>query len=159
MSRVVLAMTFALTACAGTGSMPNENQPNCKLPTTNEWLKRDRANWNEFVPVDASLIYQISNDLPSAIRLLANEGAVQISSNQVRRFTGEPLIEEPVGRTAYLIRAVFPTRRPSVSVGWYQDDLEVFAGGLGCARYEKHAIIVYLDRRPVTVFVGASAAL
>lgn len=101
MSRVALAIMFALAACAGTGPMPNESQSVCNLPTTNEWLKRDRANWTGFVPVDESLIHQISNDLPSAIMLLTHEGAVQISPDQARRFTGEPVIDAPAGTAAY----------------------------------------------------------
>lgn len=159
MSRVALALTFALTACGGSAATPHESEFSCNLPTTNEWLKREPVDWTELVRIDPSHIRQISNELPSAIRLLEHDSAVQVSAEQVTMFTGVPVSNGPAGTTAYLVRAVFPTARPVISVGWYQADLMVVANGLGCAPYEKHPIIVYLDRRPANVFVGASAAL
>lgn len=159
MARIVSVLAFfALTACAG--AIPRQSQSACTLPTTNEWLKQAPAtDWARFARVDASLVQQVSNDVPSAVALLANEDAVQLSPEQVQRFAGRPPEDVPSGTAAYLVRAVFPTGRPSVSVGWYQNDLHVFAGGLGCAQYEKRPIIVYLGRHPHNVFVSASAAL
>jgi len=102
---------------------------------------------------------EVSNDVPVAIALLATEEAVKLTSEQVQRFAGEPGHLGGSGTTPYLIRAVYPTASPSISVGWHGNDLYVFAGGLGCAPYEQHPIIVYLDWPPASVFVSASAAL
>lgn len=159
MIRVLSAISlFALTACAG--GMPDPNEPACNLPTTNEWLRNpppaDRAG---FASIDASRVRKVSNDLPAAIALLAADDLVQISSTQVGQFTQEPPGEGPAGSTAYLVRAVYPTPYSVVRVGWLMNDLHVFAGGLGCAPFEKHPIIVYLDRQPESVFVSASSAL
>lgn len=159
MARILSVLAFlVLAVCAG--ATPSQSQPACTLPTVNEWLKQAPAtDWAGFAELDASLVRQVSNDIPSAVALLANDGAVPLSSEQVQRFAGRPAGDVPSGTLAYLVRAVFPTGRPRVSVGWHKNDLHVFAGGLGCARYEKRPIIVYLGRRPDNVFVSASAAL
>lgn len=156
MARILSVLAF-LVLVASTGATPSQSQPACTLPTVNEWLKQAPAtDWAGFAELDASLVRQVSNDIPSAVALLANDGAVPLYSEQVQRFAGRPAGDVPSGTLAYLVRAVFPTGRPRVSVGWY---LHVFAGGLGCARYESRPIIVYLGRRPNNVFVSASAAL
>jgi len=148
---------LGLGCVLGSGS---DTQSTCNLPTTNEWLRdnhqTDRIGWKD---IDPSFVQTVSNDIPAATALLATEGAVGLTTEQVRWFAGEPA--RPLGsETApYIIRAVYPTAHPSISVGWHRDDLYVFAGGLGCARYVQHPIIVYLDRPPASVFVSASAAL
>lgn len=148
---------WALAACAGAAT---DTQTACNLPTTNAWLRDNRqTDWTGWRDIDASLLQTVSNDIPAAIALLATEGAVQLTAEQVRRFTGEPARLLGSETTPYLIRAVYPTAHPSISVGWHRNDLYVFAGGLGCARYVQHPIIVYLDRTPASVFVSASAAL
>ena len=37
--------------------------------------------------------------------------------------------------------------------------LVVFADGLGCAPFTKRPVVVWLDREPAELFVGAHAAL
>lgn len=158
MVRAFLIIAFwALAACAGSA---NDSQSTCNQPTTNAWLRDNRqADWTGWTDIDASLVQQVSNDIPAAIALLATESAVQLIAEQVRRFAGEPAQLRGSETTPYLVRAVFPPAHPSISVGWHGNDLYVFAGGLGCAPYVQHPIIVYLDRSPASVFVSASAAL
>ena len=146
----------ASTACAGWAS---DSHSTCSQPLTNAWLKDShQADWTGRTDVDASLVQQVSHDIPAAIDLLATEGAVQLSAEEVRRFAGDLAPLRGTGATPYLIRAVYPTAHPSISVGWHGNDLYVFAGGLGCAPYVQHPIIVYLIRPPASVFVSASAA-
>lgn len=158
MVRAFSIITFwALAACAGSAS---DSQSACNQPTTNAWLKDNRQNdWTDWTDLDASLVKKVSNDVPAAVALLATEEAFQLTAEQVQRFAGEPAHLGGSGTTPYLIRAVYPTASPSISVGWHGNDLYVFAGGLGCAPYEQHPIIAYLDRHPASVFVSASAAL
>ncbi len=158
MVRAFLIVAFwALAACAASASA---SQSTCNQPTTNPWLKDNRQNdWTGWTDVDASLVQKVSNDIPAAIAVLATDGAVPLTEEQVRLFTGESAHLGGSDTTPYLVRAVYPTAHPSISVGWHGNDLYVFAGGLGCAPYEEHPIIVYLDRSPARVFVSASAAL
>ncbi|MNH49034.1 hypothetical protein D3C73_05970 [compost metagenome] len=129
----------------------------CNLPATNEWLQRPPPTHGaSFKQVDASLVWEVTNDAQGAVAALTTEAVVEISREQVRHFAGEAAGSAAPNGVAYL---VFPSRWPSVRVGWSENDLHVFAGGLGCFRYGKHPVIVYLNRRPANVFVSALAAL
>lgn len=157
MVRAFLIIAFwTLAAYAASAS---DRQSTCNRPTTNAWLNAPQSDWTGWTDVDASLVQQVSEDLPPAIALLATESAVPLTAEQVRRFTGGSAHLGGSGTTPYLIRAVYPTANPSISVGWHGNDLHVFAGGLGCAPYVERPIIIYLDRSPARVFVSASAAL
>jgi hypothetical protein len=153
-------LIIAFWTLAAYAASANDRQSTCNQPTTNDWLNGNlQSDWTGWTDVDASLVQQVSKDLSPAIALLATEGAVPLTAEEVRRFTGDSAHLGGSGATPYLIRAVYPTANPSISVGWYGNDLYVFAGGLGCAPYEEHPIIAYLDRSPARVFVSASAAL
>jgi len=129
----------------------------CNAPTANEWLKQGPAvGTSGFTEVDRARVLAVSADLEAATAMLATVDAIEITPQQAQRFSGQS--DLPDG-TPYLARAVFPTPRPMVIVNWYGADLYVFAGGLGCAPYEKHPVVVFLDQRPERVFVSASAAL
>ena len=129
----------------------------CREPTTNAWLRQEPvADRSGFTDVDKSQVLDVSADLEAATALLATAGSVEITPQQARQFSGQSSL--PGGRP-YLVRAVFPTPHPVVNVNWRGADLYVFAGGLGCAPYEKHPIVVFLDKQPIQVFVSATAAL
>jgi len=152
-----IASLAALIAFSGPPAPAPDARFVCREPTTNEWLKQAPATDSAgFVQVDASRVVAVSSNLSDATALLMTADAVQISPHQVQQFTGQASRSDA---TPYLVRAVFPTSRPNVSVSWHGPDLYVFAGGLGCAPYLKHPIVVFLDQRPVQVFVSASAAL
>ncbi|MNS43312.1 hypothetical protein D3C72_757100 [compost metagenome] len=151
-----LVASCVLAVCIAT---PDQSKA-CNLPATNEWLQRPPpTDGASFKQVDASLVWEVTNDAQGAVAALTTEAVVEISREQVRHFAGEAAGSAAPNGVAYLVRAVFPSRWPSVRVEWSENDLHVFAGGLGCFRYEKHPVIVYLNRRPANVFVSASAAL
>lgn len=156
---VSLLVCLALSACAG--AMPETNRAEgCDVPRTNAWLRAPAPmDWTGIELVDVLPVLVVSHDMQAALSQLSVDEAVQITPAQVQRFTGGPAQANPAGTNAYLIRAVFPTPRPGVKVGWYRDDLHVFAGGLGCAPYERRAVIVYLDRSPREVYVSAMSAM
>ena len=131
----------------------------CIMPTTNEWLMQgDSSGPVERLHTDR--VRPVSEHVPEAIAKLATRSAVPLTNAEVRRFTGKP--SATVSRQSlrpFLVRAVYPTPHPTFDLGWDGTRLDVFAGGLGCAPYVKHPIIVFLERKPHRVFVMASAAL
>ena len=132
-------------------------QSSCREPTTNAWLRQGPvADPSGFMPIDESQVLNVSAGLEAATTLLMTADAVEITRLQARQFSGQSSLP---GGTPYLVRAVFPNSHPAISVSWRGTDLYVFAGGLGCAPYEKRPIVVFLDRQPTQVFVSAAAAL
>ena len=152
-----LALLSTILISSGPAAVDLNRQVVCREPTTNEWLREaPAANRSGFTQVDPSLVVAVTSNVSSAIGLLSHDEVVAITPQQVRRFTG---LAGRLAGTPYLVRAVFPTSRPSVSVSVHGTDLYVFAGGLGCAPYQKQPLVVFLDARPTDVFVAASAAL
>lgn len=133
----------------------------CDLSTADEWLvsPTDRG-WRAAEALDPRLVTMVSLDAATeAAQLLVKADAIPISVDQVLRFGGAEPGDIPANTRPYLVRAVFPSPNVRVTVERLGDDLNVFAGGLGCFPYKKRPVIVYLDRAPDRVFVSAAAAL
>jgi hypothetical protein len=141
-------------------SDPAAAQYGCHEPTSNEWLDQGFYR-GPGAEVRDDFVQPVTNDLPRAVAMLSSAQFVRLSANDVRRFLG-PGFAIPRGRKLepHLVRAVFPTDRPKLGVSWDNNgNLFVFAGGLGCAPFSKHPIVIFLDREPQRIFVSASAAL
>lgn len=134
-------------------------QPGCDAPADSDWLKPAAASTER--ALDPGLIRPVGRALPRAIALLATRSSVVLTAADVVAMTGVPTVPPPQDRTLrpYLVRAVFPTDKPVLTVRWSGANLHVAAAGLGCAPFTRHPIIVFLDRAPADVFVTASAAL
>lgn len=133
----------------------------CELPTAHEWLVSPTGrDWRRAEALDPGLVKMVSLDVAAeAAQLLEKADAVPLSVDQVLRFVGAEPGDMPADMRPYLVRAVFPSPNVRVSVERLGDDLNVFAGGLGCFPYKKRPVIVYLDRAPDRIFVSAAAAL
>lgn len=59
----------------------------------------------------------------------------------------------------WLVRAVYPTPNAFVGASWFGTTLSVTAGGMGCAPFARHPVVIWLDKMPHRVEVTASAAL
>jgi len=155
---VALACLIFLTVSSATGSGEAAQQFRCDAPTANEWLALP-ADRSMSKTVEEADIHRIEGDLEGAIGLLDKSSAVRLTKSQLAGFGVERARALGQRRRAYLVRAVYPTANPRLSIGWNGDDLHVFADGLGCAPFVKHPVIVILDREPERIFVAASAAL
>jgi hypothetical protein len=94
--------------------------------------------------------------------MLQAPSIVPLNNAEVARFsalTPKEIASKGERFRPYLVRAVFPSSNPQLTVQWSGSDLHVFAAGLGCASFEQRPIIVFLDRKPKVIFVMASAAL
>lgn len=133
----------------------------CDLSTAHEWLVSPTdGDWRAAGALDPRLVMMVSLDVAAeAAELLVKSDAIPISAAQVLRFVGAEPGDMPANMRPYLVRAVFPSPNARVTVERLDDDLNVFAGGLGCFPYKKRPVIVYLDRAPDRVFVSAAAAL
>jgi hypothetical protein len=138
---------------------PATAQYSCSSPTTNEWLTKGDHPSPEAQLSDERVL-PVTQRVPEAIAKLESRSAIRLGETEVRHFTEESSARISNHKLrAYLVRAVFPTPHPRFWVKWDGVRLDVFAGGLGCAPFTKHPIIVLLERRPREVYVGASAAL
>jgi hypothetical protein len=138
---------------------PATAQYSCSIPTTNEWLTKGDHPSPEAQLSDERVL-PVTQRVPEAIAKLESRSAIRLGETEVRHFTEESSARISNHKLrAYLVRAVFPTPHPRFWVKWDGVRLDVFAGGLGCAPFTKHPIIVLLERRPREVYVGASAAL
>ena len=57
----------------------------------------------------------------------------------------------------WLVRAVYPTPNSSASASWFGDTLSISAGGMGCALYARHPVVVWLEKMPHRISVEAMA--
>ena len=131
----------------------------CTAPPSNEWLRRGNGS-GPVEELPASQVRPVTQHLDEAIEKLERRSVLLLSDAEAARFSGK---ENATGLRhklrPYLVRAVYPTGNPSLHVTWNGHRLDVFAGGLGCAPFAKHPIVVFLERRPRELFVMASAAL
>ena len=159
MTRALVLFAFTLL----TGGIPGGSasaQHTCDIPTTNEWLsERSPPTGGDVAEVDSALVHPVTNDLALAIATLGVADVVELSSEAVVRFVGRAPEHTSPDTRPYLVRAVYPTPRPTLALSWNGNELHVFAGGLGCSPFTKHPVVVFLDRRPASVRVMASAAL
>ncbi len=139
------------------GSPVARAQPGCDAPVTSEWLKPPPAG-GIGAAVERALVRPVTHDLPRAIAMLATRASVEIAPRDVVALSGPGELPSG-GLRPYLVRAVFPTAHPSLTLRWSGAGLHVAAAGLGCAPFSNHPVIVFLDRQPADVFVTASAAL
>ena len=141
------------------GAATVTGQSACTAPTSNEWLRQGNGS-GPVKELPASQVRPVARHLEEAIAKLETRSVVLLSDAEARKFSGE---ENATGSRPklrpYLVRAVYPTGNPTLHVAWNGHRLDVFAGGLGCAPFAKHPIVVFLERRPREVFVMASAAL
>jgi hypothetical protein len=136
-----------------------DSQFQCKQPAANEWLKQGTYK-GPGPQVSSDFIRPVTKDLPGAISLLKKRSAIRLSEKNLGRFVGRDFRWTQDRRLKpYLVRAVFPSGNPMVGADWDGDDLYVFAGGLGCAAYKKHPVVMFLGRKPKRVFVRAMSAL
>lgn len=90
-----------------------------------------------------------------ALGRLAADPAVEISDAEVSRFLGLSVRPEQPGLRPYLVRAVLPNPAGRLHrISWSGDDLHVYSIGVGCPRYVRRAVVMYLDRRPARVFAA-----
>jgi hypothetical protein len=158
---MALAVPLSLVVTSSASAEPADVQFQCDATTKNDWLAAP-SNLDEGEKIDSALVRPISKYIERAIALLDDQSAIALTRDQLIEFTGAQTSEaippsDPY--RAYLVRAVFPTRRPLLDVRWSGNDLHVFASGLGCAPFAKHPVIVFLTHEPERVFVTASAAL
>ena len=152
---VSLVLVASMTA---TFSAPVASQDGCMWPTTNSWLRQGSITGDQ-VEVSHEHVRPVVRNMREAIALLSTRSTVPLTRQQVRQFVGPTAKIGNLRLRPYLVRAVFPSPNPTVGVSWNGGNLFVFAGGLGCAPYVKHPIVVFLDRSPKQVFVRATAAL
>ncbi|HMN53108.1 MAG TPA: hypothetical protein PKC32_02825 [Sphingopyxis sp.] len=152
---VLLSLLLVPAACAKAVT----GQLECDVPAANEWLLNPPdAEQSEAGPAEP--VFPVQKNIAGAIELLDSRSIVRLTAEQLVDFGIETdKAASPTERSAFLVRAVYPTRRPTLNVGWVGNDLHVFAGGLGCAPFTKHPLVVFLDHEPERVFVMASAAL
>lgn len=158
---MALAILLSLVVPPAISAERPDAQFQCDATTRNEWLASP-SNVDEGEKIDPALVRPISSNIKRAIALLGDRSAIPLTHGQLVEFMGTKASETiPPGDQyhAYLVRAVFPTGRPTLNVRWSGNDLHVFAAGLGCAPFTKHPVIVFLTREPARVFVTASAAL
>jgi hypothetical protein len=132
-------------------------QDQCTLPTTNEWLAQ-ASSGAPATQVEADKVVPVSKNITKAVARLRDHSVVPLGTREMQEFIDLPT-SPSAGLRPYLVRAVFPTANPSLDLRWDGVRLDVFAGGLGCAPYVKHPVVVFLERQPKHVFVMASAAL
>jgi hypothetical protein len=120
-------------------------------------LREGSSPSDGFAEIDRSRIHIVTRDLDAATARLSARSIVPLGRAQLSRFLGEVPASPAKGLRPYLVRAVFPVLNPVLGVRVQGSALTVLAGGLGCAPFVKHPIIVYLEREPVDVFVIASA--
>lgn len=149
--------------CGGLINGRGAAQSSCTEPTTSEWLKQPPRSSEPTTVVDTSQVHPVTQELPRAVKMLENHSIVPLEPMDVIQVGGGDVatLRQEQGRQLrpYLVRAVFPTPSPKLDVRWSGSSLQVFAGGLGCAPFAKHPIIVFLHHQPTQVFVMASAAL
>ena len=135
-------------------------QPACDAPTTSSWL-RQPPNGQQDGTLAISRVHIVTRDVPAATNMLKDRSLVALTEGDSLRFAGPALAPNASTRTfrPYLVRAVFPTPNPMLTVRWNGNDLHVHATGLGCSPFTNHPLLVFLDREPAHVFVTASAAL
>ena len=146
----VVALCYALPRAASA-------QWTCSLPATSEWLREGSPPSDDFAEIDRSRIHIVTHYLDTARTMLSARSIVPLDRAQLSRFLGGVPASPAKGLQPYLVRAVFPVSNPVLGVRVQGSALTVLAGGLGCASFVKHPIIVYLEREPVDVFVIASA--
>jgi hypothetical protein len=125
-------------------------------PWMASWVARDGA-----VPVPRSSIVEIDPaTMTEAVALLQTREAVELQPTQLTHFLkADPARQPPEGLKPYLFRAVYPVSRTFLSASWFGNLLQITSGGLGCAPFLKHPVVVYLDQLPEKVDVQASAGL
>lgn len=129
-------------------------QERCEAARPDAWFSRPPPPMRDEQPVleDAQIVTERE---AVALGRLAAEPAVEISDAEVPRFLGPSVRPERPGLRPYLVRAVLPNPGGGLfRVSWSGDDLHVYSIGLGCPRYIRRAVVVYLDRRPAQVFVA-----
>lgn len=159
MTRALVLFTITLLI-GGVSCGSASAQQTCDIPTTNEWLSV-RSPWigGTFTEIDSALVHPVTNDMALAIAMLDRTDVVELNAEAVIKFVGAAAGQSRPDARPYLVRAVYPTSRPSLALGWSGSELHVFARGLGCMPFIKHPVIVFLDRRPERVRVMAAAAL
>ncbi|WP_375288439.1 hypothetical protein [Sphingomonas sp.] len=135
-------------------------QAECAFAAANEWLRQPSAS-DEGSVVSNILIRPVDRNVAAAEALLDERSILALDPNQVSTFVGDEDIHRIAskGSRPYLVRSVFPTPVPKLDVRWSGVDLHVFASGLGCFKYTKRPLVIFLDRKPAKVYVMASAAL
>ena len=148
-------------------------QYDCTAPATTPWMTPGgyKAKATDSVPL--WLVFHVNEaGRAAALARLDRKPAVALSSTAARRLAARSIIPETrrangapfvadwfKGRKPYLVRAVYPSSEPSLSVDWAGDALLVRADGMGCVPFRNEPLIVWLDRAPNGVLVTASAAL
>src|SRR5689334_16488654 len=110
-------------------------QDRCDAPTYASWTTKDVGNRNIVVP--NSLIFSVRPDRrASAMQMLSDKAWVLLDESRARTMAGFPATAENyrtppasfppfrrdpgdrIARKPYLVRAVFPGKAPSISIGW-----------------------------------------
>ena len=137
----------------------------CNEPTENEWLTaRSAVSAQTFsakkFTLPSNRILIVESDLEEAVARLQKPTVIPLKAREVRKFTGRSF--EYAGRAnlkPYLVRAVFPTSNPRISVTGYGEVTEVAAAGLGCHPYLKHPLVLFLKHPLQKLIVSAHAAM
>jgi hypothetical protein len=151
-----------IASVAGLSPEAASAQSGCRYPTTNGWLSAAGRDGDfKAAPAPVST-FPVVDGLPAAIVRLEAKPIEAISAAEAVQMAGPEIsqaLSQNTGLRPYLVRAVFPTARPSIKVERRGDDLTVFAAGLGCAPFTKHPLVILLDREPRRIAVAANSAL
>ena len=151
-------------------------QYRCDAPTDASWTTKYIGDRTIIVP--NSLIFSVRPDRRgSAMKMLSDTSWVLLDEARARKMAGFPATAENYGnppasfppfgrdpndriaRKPYLVRAVFPGKAPSISIGWIKDTLIVSTETLGCQPFLNEPLIVWLHKAPAAVAVNPGAAL
>jgi hypothetical protein len=155
----VLAILMLLAAAPGRA---RSTEFRCDLPTANPWLTSAPEGFRDRPPIDSSRIQPVSvrEPMAEAVARLADRSVSPLTRAQAARLTRAPA---PVGASAprpSQVRAVYPGPNPRVVAIWIgRPRLVLSADGMGCARFVKHPLVLWLDRGPARLFVVAGATL
>jgi len=133
----------------------------CNLPAHASWMRPGTRNEGGRA-VPASHIFPVVSGLSRSVESLRHRPIRLLDAAEAAKLGGTGIRTAMRGQRRlrpYLVRAVYPTRHPTIAVRWYGDHLSVNSGGLGCFPFTNRPIIVLLNRAPKQLFVDAHAAL
>jgi hypothetical protein len=150
----------ALAILILTASGPGYAQFKCDASTSSKWL-HSPAGFKDGSVIPKSLIQVVDRHFAKASAMLDRRPYAALRADQVTQFVGDAAFSKRATSEfhPYLVRAVFPTPNSNLELRWVGDDLHVEAAGLGCAPFSNRPIVVFLNRRPASVFVIAAGAL
>ena len=133
----------------------------CNLPTHTPWMRPgNRTQHGRAVP--SSSLFPIVADVPRAVRSLHDRPVRLLGTAEAAKLGGTKVrtaLQKHRRLRPYLIRAVYSTRKPNITVRWQGDHLYVSSDGLGCFAFTNRPVIVLLGKAPKELFVQAHATL